>query len=81
MLIFPGLLVDASREAGIDVPEDLENFDSEKFMRFQVFCNAQLGRPMPSPGCHYENAKVIARLDEAELEQITMPALERLGFQ
>lgn len=80
MIASEGLLIGPAKEAGIDVPEDLENFDEEKYMRWLVFINAQIGQPMPSPNAHFENAKVVATVSREELKVISMESLIDLGF-
>jgi len=48
------MLVEPASQAGIDIPDDLESYDTEKYSRFHLFCCAQLGQPMPSPATHFE---------------------------
>lgn len=79
MLAFPGMLVDAAKEAGIPVPEDPGNFDPEQFPRFQLFCAAQLCRSI-RPGEHWENAKVVAKVPEDRLKTITWSELIDMGL-
>jgi hypothetical protein len=80
MFAFPGMLSVAAYQAGIKVPLDCEDFEPEEFVHFAVFCNAQLGRPMPYSGCHFDNAKVIAALSEEECKSITFAQLVEKGF-
>ena len=79
MMAFPGMLVPAAEQAGMKVPEDPDEFDAEEFPHFQVFCNAQLCRPM-TPGEHWENAKVIAEIPDAEIRMLTLPDLIGRGL-
>lgn len=81
MIAVPSLLAGPAQAAGIEVPPDTDNFDAEQFLRFHVFCNAQLGRRMPNWSCHWENAKVVAAVPEKQLKTITFAQLEELGFQ
>jgi len=74
-------LVSAAEDAGIKVPENLEDFDSDKYPHWHVFMAVQLGVPMPSPGCHFENAKIIAALSNKEALTIMMKQLREKGFQ
>lgn len=81
MLAFPEMIVDAANQAGIKVPPNINNYNAKEYVKWHIFCATQLGSPMPSPGCHYENAKVIAELTEEEAKTITFPQLEEKGFQ
>lgn len=89
MIALPIGLVGPAHEAGIAVPDDPMQFDYDKaspeeqskYVRWVLFCSAQLGQPMPSPSSHWENAKIIAQIPEDELMTITSEGLERLGFQ
>lgn len=81
MIAFPVMLVEPARQANIDVPDDLDNYDLEKYKRFHLFCCAQLGQPMPSPATHFDNAKVIARIPEDKIKTITFEELIEAGFQ
>ena len=81
MIVIPSALVPAAEDAGIKVPENLEDFDSDKYPHWHVFMSAQLGVSMPSPGCHFENAKIIAALSDKEVLTITMKQLRAKGFQ
>ena len=81
MFVFPSMLVPSARQAGIKTPPDPDDYNADEYNKFHMFCCAQLGNPMPYPGVHFENAKVIARLKEDELENMTMGDLEKAGFQ
>lgn len=82
MIAFHHMLVPAAQEAGIVCPPDPDNFVADEFPHFNFFCCAQLGQPMPSAGCHWENAKVVAGIaTEAELKSLTMEQLIERGFQ
>lgn len=70
MLAFPGMLVAPAEKAGIQVPEDPNNFDSDDYIRFAIFCQA-----------HWANAKIIASIPEDQLKTITMGDLCGLGYQ
>lgn len=77
MLVFNSQLVSAAEDADIPVPKNPDCFDAMKYPRFELFCKAQLGRPM-SPGAQFENAKVIARIPEEALTKAT--AVDLVGF-
>lgn len=81
MFVFPGMLVSAAEKAGIEVPENPEDFDKNKYIRFYIFCEAQLGRSMPYSGVHWDNAKIIAEIPEEKLKVVTMSDLLGLGFK
>lgn len=80
MFVFPDMLVSAAKEVGISVPPNPDQFDSNEFPKFKVFCNAQLGRPMPYPGVHFDNAKIIADIPTEKIKSITFAELFKLGF-
>lgn len=79
MLASVSLLVNPAKEAGIEVPSDLDDFDPKEFPHFTIFCNWQIGRPMPSPGCHWENAEIIAKLSKEECLSVTYCQLLEKG--
>lgn len=81
MLAFPAMLVEAAKQAGMKVPKDPDKFDPEKFPHFQVFCGAQLGRPLAFWGEHWENAKVVAEVPEKKIRSITIPQLIGKGLK
>lgn len=83
MLAFPSMLADAAEKAGILLPKDCDRFDEnkEQYPHWFVFCIMQLGQPMPSPGVHYENAKVIAELTDEEIVTLTHLQIVKRGFQ
>jgi len=80
MLAFPEMIAPAAKEAGMKVPDDLEDFDSEEYPHWQVFCRVQLGAPMPHASAHWENAKVVAQVPYDQIMQITYEDLVDLGL-
>lgn len=84
MIALPVALAHAAQQAGIKTPENPDAFDSddnrENFAHFFVYCAMQLGASQPYPGCHFENAKLIAELSEAEVKKITYEQLIEKGF-
>lgn len=80
MLAFPAMLVTAAENAGITVPDDPENYDSDAFPHFSVFCLSQLCRPVVYHGEHWDNAKVIAAIPETEIRQVTLVDLLDRGL-
>lgn len=81
MIAFDDMLVKPAEEAGIKVPPDLENYNPENFPHWNVFCNLQLGSPMPNWTVHYDNAKVVAKVPDDKIKTIKVRELEELGFQ
>lgn len=81
MIAEPAGLVGPAKEAGIAIPEDLEEFDPEEYPHWDAFCTMQLGRPMPNASCHWENAKVIARIPLDKIKTITIREMLNMGFQ
>lgn len=80
MIAFPEILVSPAREAGMDYPPNPREFDANEYPHFTVFCKLQLGKPMTSPHDHWDNAKVIARVPNAEIKTITLEQLTQRGF-
>ena len=81
MIVFPSLLAGPAEEAGINLPEDLENYDVNNYLHWHVFSTLQLGRPMPSADAHWENAKVIAKIQGDKIRVVTERDVEKLGFR
>jgi hypothetical protein len=54
MLVFPSMLILAAIAASIKVPKDVDNFDSNEFPYFSVFCTIQLCRPMHVLSEHWD---------------------------
>jgi len=80
MIAFPAMLVGAAKRAGMDVPEDPENFKPEDYPHFDVFCVVQLERPVLYWGEHWDNAEVIAGVEENEIRTITFDELIERGL-
>ena len=80
MMVFADMLVEAAQVAGMEVPEDTEDFDKEKYPHFYVFCETQLARPLTYWGEHWENAKIIANIPDAEITEITLEGLLAKGL-
>lgn len=80
MIAIPSLLAEVARASGINVPEDLDNYEREDFPHWHVYQGVQLGAPMPHPSAHHDNAKVIAQLSDSKIRTVTFEELERLGI-
>ena len=84
MITKPIMLVEAATTAGISVPNDVDEYDSEQnredYPHFYVFCQLQLGKPMRDPGEHWENAKVVASVPKELIREVTIEDLLEAGF-
>ena len=82
MIVWPTMLVEPAEEAGIKVLDDVTEgeFTPEEYPHWMVYCNAQLGRPMPSPSCHWHNAKIIAGILDEEIFEVTNQDLLDKGW-
>lgn len=81
MLAFPGMLVSAAKDAGMEVPPNPDKYSSTKFPHFAVFCSVQLGRAMTSWTEHWENAKVVAKVPTEEIQKVTLQGLIDKGLR
>ena len=80
MLAFTSMLVAPAAKAGMKVPLNVEDYDREEFMHFHVYELMQIGRPLPHPAAHWDNAEVIAALSEDEVKQVTYTDLLAKGY-
>lgn len=80
MIALPRMLVKAATEAGIEVPEDLDNYDPHQYPYWRVYSFMQLGASMPYAGCHWDNAKIVAGIPRDKIEQVTAKNLYDAGF-
>jgi len=81
MIAYPRVLVPAAEKAGIKIPPDPNEFDSEEYPHFHVLCIMQLGSPMPYWGVIWDNAQVVADCNDEEILEITAQQLIDRGFQ
>ena len=84
MLVFPGMIAEAAKIAGMAVPESPDDEDSwtaKEFPHFMAFCNLQLARPMNSPSEHWENAHIIAPIPVEKLKRMTLQDFLALGLR
>jgi hypothetical protein len=79
MIIFEGPLAACATNAGIKVPEDLENYNPAEFPYWHVYRMSQQGAPMPHPRAHWDNAEVIAKIPESDIMKVTFKDLEEAG--
>ena len=81
MLDHPEELRAAAENAGIEVPDETEEFVISEYPHFALFCYAQLNKPMKFPFDHWTNAKVIAKLSHCGLKEISPQGLFEMGFK
>lgn len=80
MIAFPEMLVSAAEKAGMAVPDDVENYDADKFPHWHVYTSVQLGTGLPYPAAHWDNAHVIAGIPESRIRKVTAADLIAAGF-
>ncbi len=75
-------LLEPARDAGMAVPdiENLEFVDPERYPHWVVFCTLQIGRELPHPLAHHDNAKLIAAIPMADILTLTVDDLSNMGF-
>lgn len=81
MLAFPGLIAPAAEQAGIKLPKDVEDYNKTEYPHWFVFCQMQLGAPMPDPSAQWDNAKVVAAIPNDQITKVTPKQLEEVGFR
>lgn len=81
MIAIADALVPAAVDAGIKVPDDLDNYVKEDFPHWFIFTTLQLGQAMPRPGVHWHNAEIIAALPEDQLRTFTVSDYVNAGFE
>ena len=70
MITQPETLMDAAREAGIDMPADLHDYDKSEYPFWHLYCLVQIDRPMPGTDSHCKNAKLVADIDPDRIKSI-----------
>jgi len=81
MIIFPGMIAEAAKQAGMKTPENPDDgFDAKEYPHFNIYCAVQLGRAIRW-GEHWENAKVVARIPNDKLETVTLQDLIEDGLE
>lgn len=81
MITDPKQLADIAKEAGIKVPEDINDFELHDHLHFVIFMTTQRGEAMPYPTAALENAKLIASLDDETIKIVSIEDLIDLGFK
>ena len=80
MIAIADILLEPARKANILVPEDLEDYNPVQFPHWHVFVNSQIGRSLPQPTSHWDNAEVIASLNNTEILTVSLGDLCDRGF-
>lgn len=80
MFAFPEMLVEPAKRAGMKVPENPNHFVDEEYPHFAVFCNIQLGSPVPYGQAIWDNAKVIAGVPDTDIKDVTREELVGRGL-
>lgn len=77
----PQELAKIAKEAGIVVPEDINDFDLEGHVHFVVFMTVQRGEELPYEQAALDNAKLIAAISDEDINTITIEGIIDLGFK
>lgn len=77
----PQELAKIAKEAGIDVPENINDFDLDQHIPFVIFMTVQRGEEMPYESAALENAKMIAAIPAEEITTVTIEGLIDRGFK
>jgi hypothetical protein len=81
MIAFPGMLVEAAKQAGMKVPDEPDGeWNVEEYPHFSIFCNVQLARRVRW-GEHWDNAKVVAAIPQEKLSTVTLSQLIESGLE
>ena len=84
MLVYEGMIAEAAKLAGMEVPPDDQldtDWDREKYPHFHVYCSVQLGRPLTAWNEHWENAEIVASVGPDKIRKITLQELIGLGLR
>ena len=74
------MLIAPAKEAGMKVPPNAEDFKHADFPHFAVYVGIQLGRQLPYPTAHWDNAKMIAAVPEDKIFDVTFDQLVADGL-
>jgi len=74
------MLISPAEKAGMKVPPDVNDFEGGEYPHFAVYCNIQLGSPMPHPTAHWDNAEVIAAVSDDKIKSVTFNDLVAAGL-
>ncbi len=78
MLVYPGMIAQFAKSAGMKVPEDCDEYRADDFPHFHVFCAWQLCRAMEWDEPEH-NAKIIAAIPEDEITVLTVEGMLAKG--
>jgi hypothetical protein len=78
MFCFPGMFLPHIEEGIIKMPEDVENFNQEKYPHWAVFLGSHLGNVIEISEIS-ENARTIANIPDDKIKQVTMEDLKKMG--
>ena len=79
MIIFPSMLCSAADAAGIAYPANVDDdYDKDAYPHWHILCATQLSRSC-QPGEHFENAKVIAKLEVEAMKTMTLEDFVKIG--
>lgn len=74
-------LAEIAKEGGINVPENINDFDLDAHIPFVIFMTVQRGEEMPYESAALENAKMIAAIPAEEITTVTIEGLIDRGFK
>lgn len=74
-------LAEIAKEGGINVPENINDFDLDQHIPFVIFMTVQRGEELPYESAALENAKMIAGIPEEEITTVTIEGLIDRGFK
>ena len=82
MLVFPGMIADIARDAGMKVPKNPDDgWEKNKFLHFWVFCEMSLGRPVNWGHFQFalrRNAKTIVNIPTKKLNKMALCEVQKL---
>lgn len=80
MLAFIEMLIKPAEDAGMKIPDNLEDYDANEYPHFYVYSRIQKGAPMPFSTAHFHNAQVIAKVPEDKIRKVTYDELVKEGL-
>lgn len=81
MIAFPDILATMAEQAGMKVPENVEEYDKAEYPHFHVYCTLQIGAPMPHTDSHWTNARIIAGLTEEQVKTYDFNDFVKAGLE
>lgn len=80
MFAFPEMFRPHIEKSNIELPDDMENYDKDKYLAFHIFLVLHLGRTIDVSSLE-SNANKIAALSEEELRSLTLNDIDRLCLE